>query len=170
MTTKLAEKRARGARIVLGIDPGGAVSGFGVLRKLGTSCRMVACGASRAARGESLTDKLARIFRFVQDVIEQYQPVEMAVEDIFYGRNAQSMKSIGQVRGVIILAGALAGLPVFEYAPREVKKAVAGNGNASKEQVQRMTQAVLNLSARPEPHDAADALAIALCHTHRHPH
>ncbi len=170
MTNKLAERRAHGARIVLGIDPGGAVTGFGVLRKQGASCRMVACGVSRAARGESLTEKLARIFRFVQAVIEQYQPAEMAVEDIFFGRNAQSMKSIGQVRGVIILAGALAHLPVFEYAPREVKMAVAGNGNASKQQVQRMTQAVLELAAPPEPHDAADALAIALCHTHRHPH
>ena len=114
--------------------------------------------------------KLTRVFGFVQDVIEQYQPAEMAVEDIFYGRNAQSMKAIGQVRGVIILAGALAGLPVFEYAPREVKMAVAGNGNASKEQMQRMVQAVMGLSEPPKPHDAADALAIALCHTHRHPH
>ncbi len=170
MTNKLAEKRARSARQVLGIDPGGEVTGFGVLRKLGASCQMVACGVSRARREESLTAKLARIFHFVQDVIEQYQPDEMSVEDIFYGCNAQSMKAIGQVRGVIILAGALAELPVFEYAPREVKKAVAGNGNASKEQVQRMTQAVLGLAALPQPHDAADALAIALCHTHRHPH
>lgn len=170
MTSKLAERRSRDARIVLGIDPGGEVTGFGVLRKLGPSCQLVACGISRAKRGESLTVKLARIFHFVQDVIEQYRPVEMAVEDIFLGRNVQSMKAIGQVRGVIILAGALAELPVFEYAPREVKLAVAGNGNASKEQVQRMTQAVLELATVPEPHDAADALAIALCHTHRHPH
>lgn len=169
MTNKLAERRERNARVVLGIDPGGEVTGFGVLRKAGAGCSMVACGASRAARGESLAEKLTRIFHFVQEVIASYQPVEMAVEDIFYGRNVQSMKSIGQVRGVIILAGALAGIPVFEYAPREVKLAVAGRGNASKDQVQRMTQAVLGLKEPPKPHDAADALAIALCHTHRHP-
>ncbi|MBW7995092.1 MAG: crossover junction endodeoxyribonuclease RuvC [Candidatus Glassbacteria bacterium] len=169
MTNKLAERRQRKTRLVLGVDPGGEVTGFGVLRKQGASCGMVACGASRAVRGESLADKLTRIFRFVQDVIEEYEPGEMAVEDIFYGRNAQSMKSIGQVRGVIILAGALAGLDVYEYAPREVKLAVAGRGSASKEQVQRMIQAVLGLSSPPEPHDAADALAVALCHTHRHP-
>ena len=169
MTNKLAEKRARSERLILGIDPGGEVTGFGVLRKIGTSVTMVACGASRAVSGESLSEKLVRIHRCVSQVIETYHPAELAVEDIFYGKNVQSMKSIGQVRGVIILAGALAGLQVFEYAPREVKLAVAGRGGASKEQVQRMTQAVLGLAEPPRPHDAADALAIALCHTHRRP-
>jgi crossover junction endodeoxyribonuclease RuvC len=169
LTNKLAEKRARKERLILGIDPGGEVTGFGVLRKTGTSVSMEACGASRAPRGEKLPPKLIRIFEFVGQIIETYKPQELAVEDIFFGRNAQSMKSIGQVRGVIILAGAVAGLPIFEYAPREVKMAVAGNGGASKEQVQRMTQAVLGLAEPPKPHDASDALAIALCHTHRCP-
>ena len=89
------------------------------------------------------------------------------MEDIFYGRNVQSLKSIGQVRGVIILAGALAGVSIYEYSPREVKKAVVGRGDASKEQVQKMIQALLGLESIPKPHDAADALAIALCHSHR---
>ena len=169
MTNKLAQKRVLSERVILGIDPGGEVTGFGVLRKLGASVGMVACGASRAPRDENLTEKLVRIFEFVRQVIDTYRPSELAVEDIFYGRNAQSMKSIGQVRGVIILAGALAGLPVFEYAPREVKLAVAGRGGASKDQVQRMTQAVLGLAGPPKPHDAADALAIAVCHSHRRP-
>jgi len=169
LTSKLAERRKQAERLILGVDPGGEVTGFGILRKAGTVSRMVACGTSRAKKGESLSDKLCRVFDAVSDVIMNYGPAEMAVEDIFYGRNAQSMKSIGQVRGVIILAGARAGLPVFEYAPREVKMAVAGNGNASKPQMQRMVQSVLGLAELPKPHDAADALAIALCHTHRHP-
>ena len=101
-------------------------------------------------------------------LIEQYRPAVLVVEDAFYGRNVQSLKAIGQVRGVVILAGAVAGIPVYEYSPREVKKAVAGRGDASKEQVQRMVQTVLGLVQPPRPHDASDALAIALCHSHRH--
>jgi len=155
------------ATTILGIDPGGEVTGYGVIRLEGNMTRMVACGASRASRGESLSEKLIRVFGFIQEIIEKYRPEVLAVEDIFYGRNVQSLKSIGQIRGVIILAGALAGVSIYEYSPREVKKAVVGRGDASKEQVQKMIQALLGLESAPRPHDAADALAIALCHSHR---
>jgi len=144
------------------------VTGFGVVASQASASRMVACGVSRAVSGENLPERLHRIYEFVADLIRRYQPAVLVVEDAFYGRNVQSLKAIGQVRGVVILAGAIAGLPVFEYSPREVKKAVAGRGDASKEQVQRMIQAVLGLAQPPSPHDAADALAIALCHSHRH--
>ena len=152
---------------ILGIDPGGEITGYGVVRKSGGITRMIACGTSRARPEESLPDKLCRIFNFVRELIDLHQPQFLVVEDIFYGKNVQSLKSIGQVRGVIILAGGLAGVPVHEYSPREVKKAVVGRGDASKEQVQRMVQAVLGLDAPPKPFDAADALALALCHSHR---
>lgn len=159
--------RPGSATTILGIDPGGEVTGFGVVLRQGNTTRMIACGASRARKGESLAEKLSRVFSSVQEIIEKYRPEVLAVEDIFYGRNAKSLKSIGQVRGVIILAGALAGVSIYEYSPREVKKAVVGRGDASKEQVQKMIQALLGLESAPKPHDAADALAIALCHSHR---
>lgn len=159
--------RSDSAATILGIDPGGEVTGFGVICRESNTTRMVASGASRARKGESLAEKLCRIFSFVQEIIEKYRPEALAVEDIFYGRNVQSLKSICQVRGVIILAGALAGVSIYEYSPREVKKAVVGRGDASKEQVQKMIQALLGLESLPKPHDAADALAIALCHSHR---
>jgi crossover junction endodeoxyribonuclease RuvC len=157
----------RAGLTILGVDPGGTVTGCGVIRREGSSSRMLACGVSRAREGEDTAAKLQRVFKFVGEQIELYRPDVLAVEDIFYGKNVQSLKVIGQVRGVIILAGALAGLEVCEYNPMEVKKAVVGRGDASKEQVQRMIALVLGLSAPPEPYDAADALAIALCHSHR---
>jgi len=157
----------RDSLTILGIDPGGEVTGFGVVCQEGPRTRMIACGVERAEKGENLADKLCRIFHFIQDLIRKYQPDVLVVEDVFYGKNVQSLKSIGQVRGVIILAGALDGLPIHEYSPREIKKAVVGRGDASKQQVQKMIQNMLGLSAVPRPHDAADALATALCHSHR---
>lgn len=152
---------------ILGVDPGGQVTGCGVIRREGGSSRMVSCEVTRAAPDEEISARLERVFRFVGGQIEKFAPDVLVVEDIFYGKNVQSLKSIGQVRGVIILAGALAGLDIHEYSPREVKKAVVGRGDASKEQVQRMVMTVLGLREPPEPHDAADALALALCHSHR---
>lgn len=154
-------------RTILGVDPGGNVTGCGVIRREGNSSRFVACSVTRAAAEESLAARLERVFRFVSAQIEQYGPDTLVVEDVFYGKNVQSLKAIGQVRGVVILAGALAGLKVAEYSPREVKKAVVGRGDASKEQVQHMVMAVLGLAEPPQPHDAADALALALCYSHR---
>ncbi len=159
--------RLDSATTIMGIDPGGEVTGIGVVRREGNIIRMVACGASRARKGESIAEKLCRVFRFVQEIIEEYRPEVLAVEDTFYGKNVKSLKSISQIRGAIILAGALAGVTIYEYSPREVKKAVVGRGDASKEQVQKMIQALLGLESAPKPHDAADALAIALCHSHR---
>jgi len=153
--------------VILGVDPGGEVTGFGVVRREVTGIQVLACGVTRARRGETTAEKLSRVFNFIRERIEQYSPGCLVVEDIFYGKNVQSLKAIGQIRGVIILAGALAGLPVHEYSPREVKKAVVGRGDASKEQVQQMVKALLGLETVPKPSDAADALAIALCHSHR---
>ncbi len=155
--------------VILGIDPGGEVTGFGVLACGGGRSRLVECGVTRAVRGEDTPGRLLRIYSFVQELIARFNPDALVVEDIYYGRNARSMKALGQVRGVVVLAGATGKIPVFEYTANEVKKAVVGRGDASKEQVQRMVQAVLGLSVAPEPHDASDAVAIALCHSHRGP-
>jgi crossover junction endodeoxyribonuclease RuvC len=152
---------------ILGVDPGGQVTGFGVIRRGRSVFEMLACGVSRARRGETTAEKLSRVFHFTRERIEQYSPCCLVVEDVFFGKNVQSLKVICQVRGVIILAGALSGLPVHEYSPREVKKSVVGRGDASKEQVQQMIKTLLSLEKAPEPNDAADALAVALCHAHR---
>ena len=152
---------------ILGIDPGGEVTGFGVIRRDKSGIEALASGITRASRGETTTEKLSRIFHFIQEQIAQYHPCCLVVEDVFFGKNVQSLKAISQIRGVIILAGALAGLPVHEYTPREVKKSVVGRGGASKEQVQQMVKALLGLETAPKPSDAADALAIAICHSHR---
>ena len=152
---------------ILGVDPGGEITGFGVIRRDKSGIEVLASGITRAGRGETTAEKLSRIFHFIQEQIAQYHPCCLVVEDVFFGKNVQSLKAIGQVRGVIILAGALAGLPVHEYTPREVKKAVVGRGDASKEQVQQMVKSLLGLETAPKPSDAADALAIAICHSHR---
>ncbi|MBN2288876.1 MAG: crossover junction endodeoxyribonuclease RuvC [Candidatus Glassbacteria bacterium] len=166
MPQKRADNRVAGETII-GIDPGGEVTGFGVVRRAGSGVEMLGCGVTRARRGESVAGKLSRIFHFIREQINHYRPCCLVVEDVFYGKNVQSLKAIGQVRGVIILAGALAGLPVHEYSPREVKKSVVGRGDASKEQVQQMVKSLLGLQTAPSPSDTADALAIALCHSHR---
>ena len=152
---------------ILGVDPGGNATGFGIVRRGKSGIELLACGVTRARRGETVAEKLSRIFLFIGERIDQYRPGCLVVEDVFFGKNVQSLKAIGQVRGVIILAGAMAGLPVYEYTPREVKKSVVGRGDASKEQVQQMVKSLLGLDTPPEPSDAADALAIALCHSHR---
>lgn len=152
---------------VMGVDPGGDITGFGIIRRDGSRFSLVSCGATRAARGENLPERLNRIYTFIAARIEEHRPDAVVVEDAFFGRNAQTFKSIGQVRGVAILAAARAGVAVFEYSPREIKKAVVGRGDASKEQVQLMITRLLGLKDPPKPQDAADALAAAICHSHR---
>lgn len=147
---------------VLGIDPGSRRTGYGVIEVEGDVLRYVASGCITAAEGE-FTARLAEIYRGVDEVIATHKPSEMAVEAVFLARNPQSALKLGQARGVAIAAAVGAALPVREYAARAVKQAVAGSGGATKAQVGYMVRALLRLPAVP-PADAADALAVAICH------
>ena len=150
--------------IILGIDPGSRLTGFGVIRRIGQKTEYIVSGCIRTGEGE-LPARLKKIFDGVTELIETYQPQEFAIEQVFMGKNADSALKLGQARGVAILAAVNHGLPVAEYAPRTIKQAVVGKGGADKEQVQHMVQYMLKFPGKPQA-DAADALAIAICHAH----
>lgn len=152
-------------RVVLGIDPGTAITGYGVV---GETMRgdfvLLACGVFRTTAGEPMHLRLLELFQDMQALLKEFAPDEVAVEKLFFGRNVTTAISVGQARGAMLVAAALAGLPVVEYTPAEVKQAVTGYGNADKPQVQQMVQQLLGLAAPPTPDDAADGVAIAICH------
>lgn len=149
--------------LILGIDPGSRVTGYGVIRAVGDRQEYVASGCIRTAAKETLPEKLDVIFSGVTRLIDDHLPSELAVERIFMAKNAESALKLGHARGVAIVAAVNQGLPVYEYEARKVKQAVVGSGAASKTQVQHMIMALLELSGSPHP-DAADALAVAVCH------
>ena len=149
---------------ILGLDPGSLVTGFAVIDCAGPATHFVAGGVTRA-RGASFAERLREIYAGVVTVIAQHAPAEVAVERVFMHRNADSALKLGQARGAALSATFSGALRVFEYAPREVKLAVVGTGAAEKAQVQLMVMRILGLRERPAA-DAADALAIALCHAH----
>ncbi len=147
---------------VLGIDPGSRVTGYGLVDWASGKARYVASGCIRVT-GDTLDARLLCIFQAVSQIIDMYQPTHSAIEQVFMARNADSALKLGQARGAAMLGLAHAGLPVAEYAARRVKQAVVGKGSADKTQVQHMVMALLQLPSRPQA-DAADALAVALCH------
>ena len=152
---------------VLGIDCGTQYTGYGVIELARSGDLMcLTCGAIQLPARQSLPTKLATIFSRLSLIISEHQPDEVAIEDVFYALNVKSAFKLGQVRGVAMLAASSAGLAVAEYSPLSVKSAVVGYGRAEKHQVQRMVQRLLKLAEIPEPPDAADALAIAICHLH----
>lgn len=156
--------------LVLGIDPGTATTGYGLVQQLdGRQVALVGYGVIRTPSTLPMAERLRRLYHALTDLIAKYQPDEAAVEELFFGRNVTTALSVGQARGVAILAAAEAGLPVHEYKPREVKQAIVGYGNASKEQVQQMVRVLLELDEVPRPDDAADAVAVAICHVHSAP-
>lgn len=150
--------------LILGIDPGSRITGYGVINVDGARNEYVASGCIRI-QGEVLAERLQQVYAGISEIITRYSPQEMAIEQVFMARNADSALKLGQARGVAVVAGANAGLPVAEYAARKVKQSVVGNGGADKTQVQIMVAHLLKLPGRPQA-DAADALAIALCHAH----
>jgi len=150
--------------VVLGIDPGTAHTGFGVVFARGSALAALDGGVLQTDSHETLEGRLAQIHAHVADLIERHEPDAVAVEDLFFGQNARSAFAVGQARGVTLLAAGQAGVPCFSYTPQAVKQAVCGNGRAQKDQVQRMVGALLKLTAPPEPDHAADALAVAICH------
>lgn len=150
--------------LILGIDPGSRITGYGVINSVGAKNEYVASGCIRI-KGDLLAERLKQVYDGVTEIIEHYCPQEMAIEQVFMARNPDSALKLGQARGVAIVAGANQGLEVAEYAARKVKQAVVGNGSADKSQVQHMVKSILKLPGLPQA-DAADALAIALCHAH----
>lgn len=156
--------------LVLGIDPGTATTGYGLVRQLsGRQVELVDYGVIRTPANQPMAERLRQLYHDLSAIIAKYAPDEAAVEELFFSRNVTTALSVGQARGVAILAAAEAGLPVHEYKPREVKQAVVGYGNASKEQVQQMVRVLLNIDEVPRPDDAADAVAVAICHIHSAP-
>jgi crossover junction endodeoxyribonuclease RuvC len=151
---------------VLGIDCGSRITGYGVIDSDGADCVFVSCGAIRSKPSDPMADRLKCIYSGVAEIIRKHQPEAAAFESLFYATNVQSALKLGQVRGVSIVAAAEASLPVYEYSPLEVKSAVTGYGRSEKTQVQQMVRALLKLNAPPEPYDASDALAVAICHIH----
>ena len=150
---------------ILGIDPGLGVTGYGVVEKTGATLVYVASGRIVSNQAQALSLRLSTILEGLNEVIESFQPVEVAVEKVFVNVNPQSTLLLGQARGAAICAAVLARLPVSEYTALQVKQAVVGQGHARKEQVQEMVKRLLRLSAAPGT-DAADALACAICHAH----
>lgn len=148
---------------ILGIDPGSHVTGYGIIEKKGNYLRHVAHGEIKSKKDSLLSEMLISIYQQLSDVISQTAPQAIALENIFYGKNVRSLIKQAQVRGVAIYSGADKDLPIFEYSPLEIKKAVVGYGRAEKRQVQVMVKAILKLPEIP-PADAADALATAICH------
>lgn len=149
--------------LILGIDPGSRVTGYGVIKTRGNRQEYIASGSIKTTAKATLPERLDVIFQGVTRIIDEYEPQELAIERIFMARSAESALKLGQARGVAIVAAVNQGLPVFEYEAKKIKQAVVGYGNADKPQIQHMVKTLLGLSKKPQQ-DAADALAIAICH------
>lgn len=151
---------------ILGIDPGTQVAGYGLIETAGSRITVIEYGSIRVDRNHTFPQRLKAIHSGIMDIISKYQPDQMAIEEVFFGKNIKSAIKIGEGRGIVFLCAALADIPITEYAATAIKKAVVGNGNAHKNQVQEMVKIILELPEIPKPQDASDALAIAICHSH----
>ncbi len=152
-------------RIILGIDPGTVVMGYGILKETGNHIELLSLGVVKLTHLDDHFLKLQRIFERTTSLIEQYQPDCLALEAPFYGKNIQVMLKLGRAQGVAMAAGLAKGLPIFEYSPKKVKQSITGNGNATKEQVAAMLKSLLKFTETPEFLDATDGLGVAVCHS-----
>lgn len=152
--------------IILGIDPGTASTGYGLISYQGNHLKHIGYGVIRTFPDQPPAQRLKQIYQELQAIIVQYQPEVMAIEELFFNRNVTTALAVGQARGVAILAAATLNVEVAEYTPLQVKQSVVGYGRAEKQQIQEMVRILLCLPARPKPDDAADGLAIAICHAH----
>jgi crossover junction endodeoxyribonuclease RuvC len=155
--------------VVLGIDPGTAHTGYGVVLSRGRALAALDGGVIETRPGSPLERRLAAIHSKVSDLIREHVPEAVAVEELYFGRNAHTAFAVGQARGVVLLSAGMHGVPCFSYTPQAVKQAVCGAGGAEKEQVQRMVGALLSLPEPPQPDHASDALAVAICHANGAP-
>nr|NQU93501.1 crossover junction endodeoxyribonuclease RuvC [Bacteroidota bacterium] len=151
-------------RIILGIDPGTNIMGYGLINDDGKQIRMITMGVLKLAKYEGHALKLRKIFERTLGLVEEYKPDEMSIEAPFFGKNVQSMLKLGRAQGVAMAAALYRDIPIFEYEPRKIKRSITGNGNASKEQVAAMLANLLQISEPPEYLDATDGLAVAVCH------
>jgi crossover junction endodeoxyribonuclease RuvC len=149
--------------LVLGVDPGSLVTGYGLLEKKGNQMTCVHLGAITSPRHVPFYERIHRIFHSMIEIMEHYQPQEMAIEDVFFAKNVKSALKIGHARGAVLVAAVESGVKIFEYTPLEIKKSVVGYGRATKEQVRAMVQVILGLKTLPGL-DTSDALATAICH------
>ena len=152
--------------VILGLDPGTATTGYGVISMIGNHIRPIAYGVVQTQSNLEMSKRLVMIFDAVEQIIDKFQPSEVAVEKLFFGRNTTTAITVGQARGILLLQAERAKLKIAEYTPMQVKQALVGYGSAEKKQVQYMVKTFLNLQTPPQPDDAADALAIAICHAH----
>lgn len=152
--------------IILGIDPGYAIVGFGVLKYENNRFTVLDFGAITTPAGMEFTERLKSIYEDLSYLFDKYHPEALAIEKLFFNTNKKTAVDVAQARGVILLAAKMHGAECFEYTPLQVKQSVVGYGRAEKKQVQEMTRQLLNLSAVPKPDDTADALAMAICHAH----
>jgi crossover junction endodeoxyribonuclease RuvC len=153
--------------LAIGIDPGTAITGYGLVRELADgSLKVVEFGVIQTSPKQPMPARLVQLYQELKQVISLHEPQSGAVEKLFFARNVRTALSVGQARGIALLALAESGVAVDEYSPNEIKQAVAGYGGAEKMQVQMMVQALLDLDQIPQPDDAADALAVAICHLH----
>lgn len=152
--------------LVLGIDPGTAITGWGVVGKEDNELSLVAYGTVNTSRDAPLPQRLQTIHRELGEIMSEHRPDAVAVEKLFFSRNVRTALRVGQARGVALLAVADAGIPLHEYTPLEVKQSVVGYGRATKEQIQQLVKMLLGLDHVPHPDDAADAIAVAICHIH----
>ncbi len=151
-------------RIILGIDPGTNIMGYGLIRQKGKKLTMITMGIIRLGKYSNHALKLKKIFERTLSLIEQYHPDELAIEAPFFGKNVQSMLKLGRAQGVAMAAGLYKEIPIYEYSPKKIKQSITGNGSASKEQVAGMLKTLLHFKEIPENLDATDGLAAAVCH------
>ena len=151
-------------KIILGIDPGTRIAGYGVIRVIGQKIDLLQYGVLKLDKYSTHELKLKKIFDRVLQLVDEFMPDEMAIEDPFYGKNAQTMLKLGRAQGVAMSAALYRNIPIVEYSPKKVKQSVTGNGNASKEQVAYMLKSILKMDLQPGFFDATDAVAIAICH------
>ena len=152
--------------LILGIDPGLAKIGYGLVERNGNKFSLIKYGLISTSSDKTDVKRLEIIYSEVNNIIEKYKPEQMAIEELFFNKNVKTAIRVGQARGVLLLCGARGGLDVEEYTPLQIKQAVVGYGRAKKHQVQQMVKALLNLKEIPESDDAADALAVSICHGH----
>ena len=151
---------------ILGIDPGFAITGYSIIDYIGNKFSLITSGAVKTDAGVSFPLRLEKIYKDLEQIINEYKPDAISIEELFFNNNAKTAINVAQARGVILIVGRLKGIPTYEYTPLQVKQAVTGYGRADKMQVQRMVKMILNTEKLPKLDDITDSMAIAICHAH----